>query len=478
MSHPSTSFRPFFSNDSAKFLAARTDGFGARLRAVVNAISLAKVLDEDFLIYWPAKNGVFHGVPSAEATFSPLFVARYCLDPKTVTTSFLKSRYLPFRECKNKESLLKASHIQVENYLSKNRYFDQYPYLSEIVDANVFSAAFASIAFNQYLEAARSLALSIPFNAPVAAVHLRASDVIYSRLQHINLFQDKVVPYPLAQAVANQLKSQGKIVILFGEDEPLCRYLAQQCDCLLASDLASKDFDRNQLAFFDIVLMSRAKEIYAGTSNFSQLAAVVGGGTVIEPTDILSTEVIQGALRRFLETPSLPEGVSPAQAAFAFWAAYFRYPTMFSKEERRGFLDRALEFSPENVLYQLVSIADDLTDENEERATRQLQKLMDTEVRLKTLYPDTPKVTSQSSLTYCIRHRECSLSRKAARKLAPLADAGNMAALLCCALAAMEPVKQKYAKQFLNLREEALGVFDADVRAAAGMTTQTAEDSI
>lgn len=465
-------FRPFHPDDSAKFLAARSDGFGARLRAVLNAMALARALGEDFVIYWPSREGEkakFHGLPPARETFSHEFAARHCVDPDSVDPKrHFAGKYLSLLQCKSMEDVLKARRILVEHYPERDGLRRRFPFLKELVGPESFQSAFAAIEFSEYLEKARRLAQRIEFDGPTVALHLRAGDVVYGQFQALSRFEDKVVPYPVAVAIADQLRSQGKRVVIFGEDEALCRHLARRCGCVLASDLAQQQaLDRNQTAFFDVVLMSRCSEIYAGTSNFALLASQISGAEIYEPESIVSEETIRREFLAFLETAELALGISAMQAAFAHWNAYHRYGKVFASEERRQFLNKALAFNPGNLLYGLARAADEFLSGNVEVAAAHVRELVLREAALKAgSLAGGPK----SLLFFAILEPGPSAGREAARHLSALAESGDDCALLCAFLVAGPSQKEKFGEAFLRVRSEALSVFDADVKRIGKLT--------
>ena len=338
------------------FIANRTDGFGERLRAVLNAMVAAEVCGGEMGLDWPQL---------AEEFFSFNDVLPIT---QTFEKGFLKRRHVSTKDIKALASITTANDrlrgggaAAVPHYIDAV-VMDQRPIerqlggLEGIDIAARYKAAFEAIEFAPPLARARSLAMELDLGGEFIALHLRAGDIVYGKFRAIGGFTGKAIAYPVIAKLIQMHKKAGKAVLLFGQDKPMCRHLADTYGAHLGADFAQEyRLDKYQSALFEICLMSRCREIYSGGSGFATLASWIGAAKNREVNKKLNGREIVDII--LAGTDESTQSVSDLQKAYANFYILQRHPGIMTKQERRDTLHRCVVLDPDNPLYQLMSAA-------------------------------------------------------------------------------------------------------------------------
>jgi hypothetical protein len=445
------------------FLAARSDGFGERLRAMMNAMILAERFEGDFRFVWGKIGASWdrsaHVVLSKEKTFAPDFLSAYATEASAVRSE----TYHPI-------SGLKSIHAATRFRVGQNALSTVLPELAATLPKDAGANAFRRIRFSDRLERGRQAAFDIDLAPGAVALHLRAGDIIYGHSRLVGHYARKAIPWPLAFELAAQLRSEGRIVMVFGQDAALCRCIAAMHDGVFAGDIVEKlGLDFHQTALFEITLMSRCAEVYAGDSGFALVACQIAGAPLAQISDRLSREDIRALLLSALEADDpgrpartgsprapCPDAISDLQRAFAFWSAASVHAALFNPEERSRLLATAIARDPVNSIYRLARIRARLEAGAVDEAAAALSALA---------AEDAPRTDDR--LRFVLTKRN-NVSGRPIVDVAPFADLarqGHAGALLCLALASRSSRQaRESAAQFLARRPEALGAYDDDVR--------------
>jgi hypothetical protein len=346
---------------SRLFYAGRSDGFGERLRAILNAMVLADHFGGRFGFHWNPKIGGqtnHHAIAEVTDTFSEKFVADHHIDKARLEAMHivpLRSA-MTFRASHDGTMPSDADAIEVDQ-TDVPRQGVAFP--SGLDRWALIRRAWNDLTFSDTLEYARSRALAQPLPVRCVAIHLRAGDIVYGVFRMTDRFHSKVSPYPVAEEFIRRQIAKGVTPVIFGQDVDLCRYLRDRYGALLAHDMADAfGFDRNQQAMFDIVLMSRCQEIIAGNSGFAILASWVGGAKLINPQRAFSAKDMVAFIEQAIFSSDPAEGVSPLQRAFACRYALVVSGQHFPTEPRfQRLMDHARAMDPENGFYHLVQAA-------------------------------------------------------------------------------------------------------------------------
>ncbi len=338
------------------FIANRTDGFGERLRAVLNAMVAADHFDGKMLLGWQTRKGeevAFHAINHAEQTFAP---------------SFLQDRLSSAKAIERLGKITAdAVTFGLDGRIDRRPdmdaiVLDQHPIgrqlgaLAHVSPKPRYRKAFDEIRFTPALEMARSMARDASIGDDCIAVHLRAGDIIYGKYRTTGGFTSKAIAYPLVDALIAKTCEAGGNVIIFGQDAALCQHLSARDGVRMAADYAIDGaLDDLQSVLFEICLMSRCRQIYSGSSGFAVLASWIGEAQAMTINRAFSDREIVDII--LTGTDAIADGLSDLQKAYANFYALHRYPNRMSDAERRIAIDRCLAFDPENVLYRIIDAA-------------------------------------------------------------------------------------------------------------------------
>lgn len=333
------------------FLAARTDGLGERLRAMINAIILADHFGVAFKFIWPLRGAnaqQHHAVLSPHLTFNRTFLTRHHLDKiKPADYPALKGRAQPQEEIRQLlDSPIKGLSVSQEPITR----------LIELRDLKYlrgkYSRAFRRIRFSRPVQAAVDAARLIPLPDNAVAVHLRAGDIVYGNFRYASPASSKAVCYPVVKRLIADLIAQGKQPVIFGQDRIVCRMLADRFHVPLAAELLGHA-DVLVAAVSEIVLMSRCETIYAGSSGFSILASLIGDKKMEIPAAAWSPQQIVDIIQADEELHDAASPLPALQRAFAFYMIANAGQDFLSAGVMITALGKALDNDSSNAFYAL-----------------------------------------------------------------------------------------------------------------------------
>lgn len=330
------------------FMADRKDGFGERLKAIVNGLALSEYYKGEFRFSWKMLSNSIsaaHAIGPPEDTFSDEFLTNYLSSsiPNVGLKDFL-------RNLKDAPSALPTIVSVPQSALYKiDRAFEKK------ISSDMFTAAFWKIGFSEPLTRAINLAQKVDIHKEAVGLHLRAGDIIFGRFRFNARYLNKVVPYPIAVEFIKRQKELGKSVILFGQDEALCRNLAQKYDVVFAADYHDKNgFNTLQAAMFDIVLMSRCETVIAGNSGFSHIAQVIGQFQMRDPGEVYSAQETINLIMEALRLEKTEVEVHDYQKSFAYSYAVNNLSNVVSVEDAVTLMEHACAIDEENAFYVLL----------------------------------------------------------------------------------------------------------------------------
>ena len=185
------------------------------------------------------------------------------------------------------------------------------------------------------------------------ALHIRGGEFIHAYTETLEFSKDYIFYYEIAYEIARRKLEEGYFVILFSQDLSTTLTLRDK----LRSDLNTnsievaenigKGYDIQWQSFFDINLLSYAKEIYAtGTSGFTRFAQLICGKEITTPySKVLNTQEQYEIIKKYIDYLNLPD---------AYKAASLYYLYTLSRElglnaESKSYIKRALELYPQNA---------------------------------------------------------------------------------------------------------------------------------
>jgi hypothetical protein len=339
------------------FVADRVDGLGGRLGSMIEASWLADRLGGRFVFYWRAEgvSDQMNAIVAKEEVFSAAFLERHHRARAELARLAIRPLGAVHRDLAG--VLRPGSGI---DGLSVNwqpplaRLLHGMPGL-EGIDGDR-RAIYEAIGLAPGPARARALAQRVALAPGTAALHLRAGDIVYGRYRASDLFHAKVSPYTAVLGILRAKAAQGAPVVVFGQDEELCRAARDEYGAVLAADLTrGLGLLANEQAVFEIALMSRCAEIFAGTSAFTACAARIGGVTPRDPRAMLPPAQMAAGIARALDDPATGATVSRHQKAMAAWHAFIAVDREAERAEGEPFLAKAIACDPENPFYRAVA---------------------------------------------------------------------------------------------------------------------------
>lgn len=402
-------------------IAGRDDGFGERMRAFLNALYISKRFNLEFGFVWrdiiDANNVLddkvmipYANLPTKEFLFSKEFIEKYHKSNMTYvyTTPVFWSLY--------KKSI---------NRLLEEPYEYDWGWYSTYDDLSLF---FNDVKEDEYRQALSLCWKEIGFSDSVKkvfdqveeivkdlgdfiAVHVRAGDGIYlqSSRDAMYLYRYKMFPYGFAIDLSFKSLKKEKKVLLFSDDFNLANSLKKYCldsidglnkeNIFIMSDLA-KDLSKYEQIVFEIVLMSKAKEIFAsGTTGFARCASYIGQNSLINIYQYYSTKEQFEIISRYIEI----NDVHPLQKSFSYFHLYLLADELkISFEIKKEFLVKALENDPQNTNSKIFLINLLLKHQYYEEANEQLKIYLKNDEFLHVLLDNhfNPNLPSEIFLNY------------------------------------------------------------------------------
>jgi hypothetical protein len=340
------------------FVAMNADGFGERLRAIMNAMLMARTFGGSFVFNWdpmhvPAEVLKTHSVTSREETFSSDFLEKYHIDGASLKEMQIRE-FTDLRPVETQEHRTgRPEGLQVWHQL--NQFQTDKLRSMGVSPSSQYGQIFESISFSLHLERVKSLADAIDLPEDIVALHLRAGDVIYGPVRSLGRFAAKCFPFTLVNEFIKECQQAGKALLVFGQDEDLLKQLQKNYGLMLAQDYLD-DFDATETALFEICLMSRCRSIFAGNSGFAHAASWRKGTSIRSLYSLFTPERARELTHKAILDPTSTDGVSDLQKAFACWAAlYVRSDAIVRSQADRDLLGAARRYDPENDLYLLAT---------------------------------------------------------------------------------------------------------------------------
>lgn len=331
-----------------RVVGVRPDGLGIRLQCMLETMHLAELLAVDFAVAWPdPKPGLEHHaiVPAADM-FMPAFRQRHVI-PRPARGLYAEITG-PVEDIEALTALGAGSRgwmIRSPSVLKSLPEDMRRPALGG------FRRMFEAIAFQPHLSEAIAAAARAPIPKDAVAVHLRAGDIVYGRHRFGGRFTRKVVCLPVARRLVQTLTTEGRTVVLFCQDPLTADLFRGGQGVVIGSDLTPTTHVVAQ-ALFEIALMSRCAEIYAGDSVFAHVAALIGDGSVINPGTVFRRSKQATMIEQDLFGEDSAPAYPPLQRAFAAWSGAEMLRAR-APERAMRLLETALKFDPENSCYVL-----------------------------------------------------------------------------------------------------------------------------
>ncbi|RZJ95819.1 MAG: hypothetical protein EON88_09450 [Brevundimonas sp.] len=331
-----------------KVVGFRPDGLGIRLQCLLEAMHLSDLLGAGFAVVWPDPvEGVeHHAVRPAIETFTQAYCDAHVVErPDAGAYAEVPPSITDLSDLAAVADGTGGWMVRRANVLGN------LPEALRKPAGGGFRRLFDSIQFQPHLSAAIAQADDVPLPETPVALHLRAGDIIYGKHRFGARFTRKVISLPIARQLIERLKEQGRSVVLFSQDPAVARLFREEYGVIVAADTAPQG-DPVAQALFEIALMARCGEIYAGNSVFAQIAALIGESALIDPEAVFDrarqAKLIEFDLFRHRRQKAYPA----LHTAFAAWSGA---EPQFRRAPERAIrlVEVALKYDPDNVCYVL-----------------------------------------------------------------------------------------------------------------------------
>ncbi len=279
-------------------VAARTDGLGERLCALLNAMAVSKLSGLAFRFSWINPNEgknlnnnqvlmPFANFPTKQQLFQNKFIQKYDIgDAYHTLVGILGPFSLKWLQQENHgivyihQDFLKIQDVEVEKYRS------------------TLAECFWEISFTPKIQNLINFTRKCAenFQEQFTAIHIRGGDFVYQPTWETITFNDKATNVYLALEIARIELEAGKSVVLFSDDlktaQTLKKILTPKGKIYSIDDF----FERTQYlgyeqSLFEILFMSFAEKIYSGSSSgFSRIAAMIGNKPKVSVYDCFTDE--------------------------------------------------------------------------------------------------------------------------------------------------------------------------------------------
>lgn len=366
-----------------KFLAAREDGLGSRLCAMVNAISLAIKFDQDFIFSWPEKkfNQEFHSIASVESIFSENFIAKHFL-----RAGFEKSNYINAMHDKFSCDKIDKIDVKKHGWLIGQEKITNFIDEQYNIDKAYLHEAFAYIDFNKNIKQIKNEIENLSMKKNSVAVHVRGGDIVYSdkRDKYQKYFVKKALPISVAKMMIEYAIKNDESVIVFYEDAIVKDLLSEYAEILFACDLIGvQNTDMATQAISEILLLRRCKKIYGSISGFTRVALWTSPVQLISPLAIYDRREIAKFIEGDLKKNSVL--MDSFQIAFSWYSIYLLLRDQVDTEAANIYLSNAIEADCTNNLYTIEKITNYMRNDDIDLANRECSNIIE-QNRIQNIY--------------------------------------------------------------------------------------------
>lgn len=340
-------------NNCVCIFSNRSDGFGERLRSLLNAMAVADKLNGKYFFTWSdglPYDSQFHAIQNANLCFSKDFLDKHLVDDmQQVGDNYLD--YLELNHFLGGKNLGDSDGYVMHqgNFLFKNDFFTL-----KNDDIN-YAYYFKKIGFSALLsQVFDDVDEMFDGNNDSVGIHVRMGDLVYGNHRLSNIYYDKCVPIYVLDALVDYYKSKKFQVFLFGDNENFCHSYANEKGILYSGNLYDDNYDKNQKALFDILLLSRCQEIVAGSSGFAILASWIGNSRIVKYKDLVSDIKIA---EEFNLKNLDKDYADDLLQAFTVSHFLYYYANLMDYKTKISLIDYASGKDKENLLYFLMKIS-------------------------------------------------------------------------------------------------------------------------
>ncbi|MCV3408521.1 hypothetical protein L8U38_07530, partial [Campylobacter lari] len=268
-------------------IAARSDGFGARLMPILNAMYLAEYTGFKFGFVWKKvayddtslkqfEDNDLAGIylSNEKYIFSQEFIDEYSYTDK-IESNIRIDKKKTLKELTEDMVKIWGNYIDYDTTrkIFGAKIFKEYPRLWSKIKFSPRIQEIIKLSNNTAKEA---------FDNSFIAIHIRSGDIVYDeRIRKLGVGFGKAMPVEIAMELIEKNKKENKNIVLFGDDLSELRALKQYYHVSIIEDFIQELTGIDRI-IFEINFMSKAEVIYSGHSSFARVASYIGLGK--EPT--------------------------------------------------------------------------------------------------------------------------------------------------------------------------------------------------
>jgi len=281
-------------------VARRWDQLGGRLGAIVNARSIAERLGLEFRFVWP--RGIDLELDDPEQIFSPAFLDAFEIRPSELNgRPFVKHWEILEGTDSDARSALTTADSEV--FVEVHEIFDVVRFAIESIPAarDRFRRCFDEIDWSDDVRRLIDWCSAWPLGADIAAIHVRAGDIVDGRWRHV-LCHEKYVPTPfIYEAIERLSEGATKQVLVLSDNAPYLAWLAERFPTVITAAETVPGYGSltsMQQALADILMLSRCEPVVGPPSSaFSRLAANLGPGSLVRADRLVAPGQERNVLR-------------------------------------------------------------------------------------------------------------------------------------------------------------------------------------
>lgn len=326
-------------NGKITFFSTRSDGLGQRLWSIINAIILCEKYNGIFLFSWPMDQVHAlqnHAISSPYQIFKAEYIERHSGEVPNNSISISDPNFT------QSIASLRNFAFQSEPIFLKSR-------IPEIqVSYKDYRLAVSRIGFSERVVGAIEAAQKFDIGINTVAVQVRAGDIIYGNYRFDDRFHSKVVPFPFFEHELSEAIKIEREILVFGQDDQLCDYLAQK----YAGKRPFYSEEADLQAIFEVFLLSRCPTILGGSSGFAQIASCIGGGSIVNPQRGKAPKQIKEIYDNFFFDDS--DLVSNLQKAFIQFNKFKSCQSVLPLKQQSALVESCCQLDPSNDFYKVI----------------------------------------------------------------------------------------------------------------------------
>lgn len=369
-------------------VAARNDGFGERMCAMLNAMYIAKKTGWTFKFIWqdPPKlenneqNVLlsWNDMLPQDLMFSKNFISQYATKDIPQDNNSLLINYKTFQEAIQNPHYYGwgKGHYSCQSYFSGHR--GLYTDIDTQEYAKTLQECWNEIEFTpniQHIITQAKYHKNLPTN--FTAIHIRCGDTLLHNSEYISRHKTANI-YLIIEIIKREIQEDNSIV-LFSDDLSVLQSIKEQFSSTNKVFIIDDFFERTQhtrleQSIFEIMIMSQAKKLYSGISGFSRLANMIGNNQHIIIYSLFNTQEQYDIISKHIQQYELPA----IHKAFSYMYLFSLAQSLkMSPHTQKTYIQEAITLNPNSLTYKILFVYALLLNENYKEADVELKSILE-----------------------------------------------------------------------------------------------------